>query len=145
MQQSNNMPKNKESQPNSETEREPFPTFDDVVERVNEAQGKINEAVAILTRMGDFKHPLDVRKGRVLGKEVEESMSEERESRQIKGAGRTYFLDVEKTSQGKPYLRITESKKGEGDKFERNSILVFPEDAADFSDAVTTMLDRLAA
>jgi hypothetical protein len=94
--------------------------------------------------MDDLKHPLDVRKGRAIRKEVEASMSEERESRQIKGAGRTYFLDVEKTGQGKPYLRITESKKGEGDKFERNSILVFPEDAAGFGDAVAMMLDRLA-
>ena len=37
-----------------------------------------------------------------------------RQSKQIKGSGRTYFLDVEKTKEGKPYLRITESRKGEG-------------------------------
>ena len=41
-----------------------------------------------------------------------------------------------RTSQDKPYLRITESRKGEGDKFERSSIHVFPEDAKEFAKAV---------
>jgi hypothetical protein len=49
-------------------------------------------------------------------------MNDDRQSRQIKGSGRTYFLDIEETKGGKLYLRITESRKGAGDKFERNSI-----------------------
>ena len=70
-------------------------------------------------------------------------MSDEKQSRQIKGAGRTYFLDVQKTKEDKPYLRITESRKGDGEKFERNSINVFPEDANEFTKAVAAMTSKL--
>ena len=71
-------------------------------------------------------------------------MNDDRQSKQIKGSGRTYFLDVEKTKGGKPYLRITESRKGAGDRFERNSINVFPEDAEEFALAVSEMAARLS-
>jgi hypothetical protein len=47
------------------------------------------------------------------------------------------------TKGGKPYLRITESHKGAGDKFERNSINVFPEDADEFAQAVSEMASKL--
>jgi hypothetical protein len=69
---------------------------------------------------------------------------DERESSQLKGAGRTYFLDVEKTREGKAYLRITESRKGEGDNFERSSIHVFPEDAKAFRQEVNKMVKKLS-
>jgi hypothetical protein len=70
-------------------------------------------------------------------------MNDDGQSKQIKGSGRTYFLDIEKTKEDKPYLRITESRKGAGDKFERNSINVFPEDAGEFAQAVSEMISRL--
>jgi len=43
-------------------------------------------------------------------------MNDENPSKQIKGSDRTYFLDIEETKEGKPYLRITESRKGKEDK-----------------------------
>ena len=118
----------------SDPAREPFVTIDDLVQ-------KAQELFAGLKKLSEFKYPLDIRRG--IGKGVEKSMSDERESQQIKGSGRTYFFDVEKTRDGKPYLRITESRKGEGDKFERNSVLVFPEDAKEFSKAVSEVVAKL--
>ena len=47
------------------------------------------------------------------------------------------------TREGKPYLRITESRKGEGDRFERNSINVFPEDADEFMEHLSKMVSKL--
>lgn len=94
-----------------------------------------------LRKLSEFKYPLDIRRG--VGKGVKKRMSDDKQSRQIKGSGRTYFLDIQKTRGGKPYLRITESRKGEGDKFERNSINVFPEDADEFAQAVSEMVSGL--
>lgn len=76
-------------------------------------------------------------------KGVKKRMNDDKQSKQIKGSGRTYFLDIEKTREDKSYLRITESRKGKGDKFERNSINVFPEDADEFTQAVTEMASKL--
>ena len=76
-------------------------------------------------------------------KEVKKDMHNDQQSQQIKGSGRTYFLDVEKTRKGQPYLRITESRKKEGEKFERHSIHVFPEDAGEFAQAVSEMTSKL--
>ena len=128
------MPKRRELQLRSDPAREPFVTIDDLLQ-------KAQELFAGLRKLSEFKYPLDVRRG--IRKGVEKSMSDERESQQIKGSGRTYFFDVETTRDGKPYLRITESRKGEGDKFERNSVLVFPEDAEEFSRTVSEMVAKL--
>ena len=68
---------------------------------------------------------------------------ENKDSIQVKGGGRTYFLDMARTSKDTPYLRITESRKGEGEEFERSSIYVFPEDAQKFGEAVQEMTNRL--
>lgn len=57
--------------------------------------------------------------------------------------GLSHFLDVETTREGKPYPRITESRKGREDKWERNSINVFPEDADEFAKAVSVMASKL--
>jgi hypothetical protein len=92
-------------------------------------------------KLSEYKHPLDIRRG--MRKGVKKGMNDDRQSRQIKGGGRTYFLDVKKTREDKPYLRITESRKGKGDKFERNSINVFPEDADEFAQAVSEMVSSL--
>jgi hypothetical protein len=42
---------------------------------------------------------------------VKKRTNDDRQSRQIKDSGRTYFLDIEKTRDSKPYLGITESRK----------------------------------
>lgn len=127
------MPNDKGSSSRSDR-REPFTTIDDLVQ-------KSQELFVGLRKLSDFKYPLEIRRG--IRKGVEKSMSTDRQSLQIKAGGRTYFLDIEKTTKGKPYLRITESRKGEGDKWERNSINVFPENAKEFAEAISEMITRL--
>jgi hypothetical protein len=126
----------KGSRSGSNPDRDPFITIDDLMK-------KAKELFAGLRKLSQYKHPLDIRRGVRKGKGVKKHMREDRPSRQIKGSGRTYFLDVQKTKGGKPYLRITESRKGEGDRFERNSINVFPEDAEEFAMAVSEMAAKL--
>ena len=71
-------------------------------------------------------------------------VAKNKDSRTIRSGGRTLFLDVEKTKEGKPYLRITESRfKGEGKERERSSIFVFPEDVEEFAQAVSEMRKKL--
>ena len=119
-----------ESNPGSE----PFITIDDLLQKAQELLGG-------LKTLSEFKYPLDIRRG--IRKGVKKRMNDDKQSKQIKGAGRTYFLDIGKTKEGKPYLRITESRKGKGDKFERNSINVFPEDADEFARTVSEMTSNL--
>jgi hypothetical protein len=99
---------------------------------------KAQELFDGLRKLSEYRHPLDIRRG--VGKGVEQSMS--RESRLIKAGGRTCFLDIEKTGEGKPYLRITESRKGDGDNWERNSINMFPENADEFAETVSEMAEK---
>ena len=128
------MPRENGSASGSDPQREPFITIDDLVQ-------KAHELSAGLQKLSEFKHPLDVRRG--VGKGVKKRMTKDGPSRQIKASGRTYFLDIEETREGKPYLRVTESRKGQDDKFERNSINVFPEDAEAFVQAVSEMAEKL--
>ena len=114
---------------------EPFITIDDLVH-------KAQELSLGLVKLSEYKYPLDIRRG--VRKGVEKRMRDNKSSRQIKGRGRTYFLDVEQTKENKPYLRITESRKGDGDQFERHSIHVFPEDIGDFAQAVSEIAARLS-
>jgi hypothetical protein len=128
------MPRDEGSRSGSNPGREPFTTIDDLLH-------KAQELFTGLRKLSQYKHPLDIRRG--IRKGVKQRMRDDRQSKQIKGSGRTYFLDVEKTRDGQPYLRITESRKGGGDKFERNSINVFPEDAGEFAQAVSEMTAKL--
>jgi hypothetical protein len=114
------------------TTTHPFITIDDL----HRLAQKLADG---LGRLGEYKHPLAVRKGR---KEVK-TMAESKDSKQVKGAGRTYFFDVDKTREGKRYLKITESRKGKEGKWRRNTINVFPEDAGEFEDVVTEMTSKL--
>lgn len=122
-------------------EGEPFVTIDDLAK-------KAQELVDGLHKLSTYRHPLEVRRGVPKeGEGVSEAMPEKKENKdnlQVKGGGRTYFLDMARTSKDTPYLRITESRKGEGEEFERSSIYVFPEDAQKFSAAVQEMTARLA-
>ena len=128
------MPKKKASRSENKLDREPFITIDDL-------RQKAQELSVGLTKLCETKYPLDIRRG--IRKGVKKRMNENKQSKQIKGSGRTYFLDIEETKEGKPYLRITESRKGKGDKFERNSINVFPEDAGEFGQVVSEMVSKL--
>ena len=117
----------------SSSSREPFTTIDDLTQLAQ-------ELVTGLEKLSESKHPLDIRRAR---KGVGQSVSDDRQSLQIDGAGRTYFLDVEKSKKGDLYLKITESRKGQQGKFERNSIFVFLEDAEEFANAVSEMTAKL--
>lgn len=128
------MQNNKVSVPKSDPAREPFITIDDLVQMAQ-------ALFAGLNKLSEYKHPLDIRRG--IRKGVRTTMSDEKQSKQIKAAGRTYFMDVEKTKAGKPYLRITESRKGGDDNWERASINVFPEDADEFGRAVAAMIEKI--
>ena len=117
---------------------QPFTTIDDLHRLAQQlADG--------LSRLGEYKHPLAVRRGRE-GVRVMTDKTEAQESQQLKGAGRTYFFDIRKTKteEAKPYLIITESRKGkkEGD-WEKNRLYVFPEDAKQFADTVSEMTAKL--
>ena len=114
-------------------DREPFITIDDLLQK---AQGLI----VGLKKLSEFKHPLDIRRG--VRKGVKKRMSGDRQSKQIKASGRTYFLDVEQTKEGKTYLKITESRK-DGEGWVRNSIILFPDDTDEFSQAVSEMASKL--
>ena len=62
----------------------------------------------------------------------------------VKAGSITYFLDIKKTKQGKPFLVITESRfKGEGEDRERKAIVVFPESAKAFAKAVAEQAKKL--
>jgi hypothetical protein len=45
---------------------------------------------------------------------------------------RTYFFNVKENRMGDLYLNIVESKKDDDGKFERQSVIVFDEDKAEF-------------
>jgi hypothetical protein len=110
--------------------QEPFTTIDDILDIAK-------ELIARLVILGQYKYPLAVRRG--VG-----SMNEDRQSSQVRAGSRTYFFDVEKTSEGNKYLRITESRFiGEGKDRERNAIVVFPEHAGEFLSTVSEMVKKL--
>ena len=124
----------KASGPENDLAREPFVTIDDLLQQTE-------ELLSGLQKLSEYSHPLEVRRG--LRKGVRQCMKDDKRSKQIKGAGRTYFLDIEQTKEGKAYLRITESRKGDGDKFERNSINVFPEDLNEFAAIVSAIAGEI--
>jgi len=138
MQPSLPMLKSSVSKSGSEETREQFITIDDLIK-------KARDLLAGLSRLGEYRHPLEVRKAAVIKdrKGVDE-MSGEGESKTVKAGSRTYFFDIKKTREDKPYLVITESRfKGEGKGHERSSIMVFPEEAQQFLEAVQELVGKL--
>ena len=111
-----------------------YTTIDDVIRLTKDLLDRLNQ-------LGEYKHPLDVRRGR---KEVMNMVERDENSRTIKAGSKTYFLDIKETKEGKPYLMITESRfKGEGEERERSTIVVFQDNAQAFSEALTEMVEKL--
>lgn len=111
-----------------------YTTIDDVIRLATELLVRLNQ-------LGEYKHPLDVRKGR---KGVVNMVERQENSKTVKAGSKTYFFDIKETKEGKPFLLITESRyKGEGEERERNSIIVFQDNAQDFTEAVTQMNEKL--
>jgi hypothetical protein len=115
---------------NPGNKRATFTTIDDV-------RKMAQELLAALDTLGSYKHPLDIRRG--IAKEVGDVVHA-KESTIVKASSRTYFFDIKKTQDGKPYLVITESRKKENT---RASIMVFPEDAGEFFAALEEMIAKL--
>ena len=127
------MSKNKIIQSEIDPNRRAFTTIDDAVETVP----VLEKLADILKELGQRKYPLAIRKG------VISEMAKQLKSAQIKGSGSTYFLDVEKAKTGSTYLKITQSRKSDGDEFERSSIYIFPEDATEFGKTVAEMIKEV--
>jgi len=123
----------KESKPGSEPDPG-YTTIDDVIRIAKELLDR-------LSMLGEYKRPLDVRRGR---KEVVKMVERDEKSKTLKAGSKTYFFDLKETKDGKPYLVITESRfKGEGEERERSAILVFQESAQEFAEAVSQMSEKL--
>lgn len=136
MQHSLTMPKEKESKLGNDSGREPFTTIDDLVDKAEELATGLRE-------LSETRYPLDIRRGVKTGEEVNE-MTDSGDSITVKAGARTYFLDLKETKDGKPFMVITESRfKGEGKKRERVSMTVFPEQAEEFGQAVSSMTAKL--
>jgi hypothetical protein len=116
-------------------EREPIITIDDLTRQAEElARG--------LRQLGEYKHPLSIRRGTSIKGEGVSDVTEE--SKTVKAGAKTYFFDLKETKEGKPYLTITESRfKGEDEERERHTIVVFPENAEEFTEALAAMAEKL--
>jgi len=97
-----------------------------------------------IRRLSEYKHPLDIRRGMRKRKGVIQLIEQKENSETIKAGSKTYFFDLRNTREGKTFLSITESRlKGEGGERERNTILIFPEEAQKFADTVTAMVSKV--
>ncbi len=111
------------------------------VSTIDDAIQLADDLLVCLSKLGEYKHPLDVRRGR---KGVTSVMDQNIESRTLKAGSKTYFFDIKETKDGKPYLIITESRfKGDGNERERRTIIVFQENAKEFANTVTQMTNKL--
>ena len=128
------MQRQKEFKSGVEQSGKPFSTLDDALEIVP----GLEKLAVILKELGGRRYPLSVRRG------VISNMQNSRKSVQIKGSGSTYFLDIEQAKNGHRYLRITQSRKADGDEFERSSVYVFPEDAKELGSKLSEILAELA-
>jgi hypothetical protein len=91
-----------------------------------------------LKKLSENRRPLDIRKG------VEDLADQNEQSRTLKAGSKTYFFDIKKTKDEKPFLVITESRfKGEGEERERSTIIVFQDKAEEFERTVSEMISKV--
>ena len=113
-----------------EEKKEKVVTIDDLLY----LSGKLYKQMVAFS---NSKHPLEIRRGVM-------AMPDEGESKIIKGAGRTFFMDVETTRNGNPYLKITESRIDSlSQEPVRNTIFVFEDDLLAFSEAVSRFAHQI--
>jgi hypothetical protein len=132
-----NMEENRESKSGNELVRRPIITIDDLA--------KMAEDLLIgILQLSEYKYPLDIRRGSGLRRGVNSMVDQNESSRTLKAGSKTYFFDIRKTKEGKPYLVITESRlKEESGSRERHTIIVFPEEADSFAETVSEMVKKL--
>lgn len=124
------MPKRKELKSESEAKPRSFTTIDDAISLAKELLTRLNT-------LGEYRHPLSVRKGVNI-------LAQQEDSRIVKAGSKTYFFDLKQTKEGKTYLIITESRfKKEGEARERAALIVFPEHIQEFVAAIQEMTKRL--
>ena len=99
--------------------------IDGVFITIDDLSKLAGELVYGLNKLGEQKYPLSVRRG-----------VKNMDGKILKTASKTYFFDIKKTREGKPYLVITESRIKSK---ERNSIVIFQENIAAFAEMVTTL------
>jgi len=117
-----------------ESQIERFTTIDDVIELADTLLRRLQQ-------LGSYKHPLDIRRGR---KGVKTMTKENPNSEILKAGAKTYFFDLKMTKDDKPYLLITESRfSGEEGERERNTIVIFPEQAEEFGNLVSTFTKKI--
>ena len=106
------------------TNQQAFTTIDDLVSLSGELYYRLRQ-------ISLYKHPLAVRKGM---RQIEPK------SKILRAGASTYFLDIRKTSNDKPYLMITESRyKANTGKPDRNTIVISHEKVKEFVGAVAEM------
>lgn len=112
-------------------QQKPIITIDDLEQAADSLHKSIQE-------FGTYKYPLALRKGvRNMGKSKPIS-------KVLKAGAQTFFFDIKQTKQGKSYLLLTESRfKGEKEERERQSMAIFPEQAAEFAKAVAEMAAKI--
>jgi hypothetical protein len=62
----------------------------------------------------------------------------------VKGASRTYFFDLKESSNGNPYLSITETSRNQEGEYQRHRTLVFEKDFEKFASAVANTMKAYA-
>jgi hypothetical protein len=108
-----------------------FTTIDDAI-------GLAEQLLESLNKLGEYKHPLDVRRG------VGRLVDKDENSKILKAGAKTYFFDIKETKDKKPFLLITESRyKGEDEERERSSIVIFEQDVDAFAEAVADIATKL--
>jgi hypothetical protein len=108
-----------------------FATIDDMLDLAQKLVDGLN-------KLGERKYPFDIRRG--VRNMVERT---ERKGEMLKTTSKTYFFDIKETRDHKPYLVITESRlKGEGEKPERSSIMIFRDNLQDFAGIVSQLSEK---
>ena len=106
------------------TGHQTFTTIDDLISLSQELFTRLHQ-------IGQYKYPLAVRKG---------VKPMEKPTKIVRAGAITYFLDIKKTRDNKPFLLITESRyKGNDEKRDRNTIVVFQDNVREFAQAITDL------
>jgi hypothetical protein len=94
-----------------------------------------------LRQLARQKHPLDVRKGTSLKRGVQPSAR----NKVLKAGSKTYFFDIKRDKENRPYLVITESRfQGPGQQRERARLMLFSEHARAFVETIQTIAATIA-
>ena len=119
-----------------------FITIDDLSKRADEITGKAQWLSTGLKELLKRKHPLDIRRG--VGKGVSDMPEREMKYRKIEAKSKTYYFDLLTARNGNKYLKISETRqKAEGEEGERSSIVVFADQAEEFSNIFNDMIGKL--